>query len=292
MSWRIPYIDKVAKEASSSFQNPGAIFLLIRGVYLYYILKIIFNWRASHALSEVMEYGPITSPLAYVVFLPCEVFYANPTFFLSLGLLLLGVSIWKPNYVVSGFLFWFAFSYYRLHFSVANGSDVVLLVLILLSIGLSAGLVWKKYVGLQRLIFNGTSLLIKIQIAIIYLLSGVDKLYSPAWRSGDAMHYIKSLDYLVNPRFVGLLPDVPWFNLCIGWCVIIFELLFPLLIWNRKTKFWMLSIGVLFHLAIIILLSLIDFGLIMIISYLIFLTDADWARIGVGQSKRSTPVLS
>jgi hypothetical protein len=168
----------------------------------------------------------------------------------------------------------------------------VLVTWVILSIGLSYYPEWKKWEGFQMLLFNGSSLLIKVQLAIIYLLSGIDKLYSPAWRNGDAIQYMVSLDYLFNPKLVGIFPSHPWLNFILSWMVILFEMLFPVFIWKNRFRLWMLLIGTLFHLIIIILLSLVDFGLIMLISYIIFLTDADLTRFGFTKFGKSKPVLS
>jgi hypothetical protein len=135
------------------------------------------------------------------------------------------------------------------------------------------------------LVFNVSSFTIKIQVAIIYLLSGVDKLYSDAWRSGTAIEYMVSLDYLFNPRLEGIFPSIPWLNFLIAWMVILFEVGFAVLIWTKKFRLGLLTAGVLFHLAIIIVLSLVDFGLIMIISYLIFISDDDLKKFTSSKNK-------
>ena len=155
----------------------------------------------------------------------------------------------------------------------------MLVTLTLLVTGLSIFPRWKRWSGFQMLLFNGTSFLIKIQIAIIYLLSGVDKLYSSAWRSGEAIQYMMSLDYLFNPSLTGVFPTISWLSYSVGWLVILFEILFPVLVWTTRFRIWILGAGVLFHMAIIVVLSLIDFGLIMIVTYLIFLKDEDFKKL-------------
>jgi hypothetical protein len=289
---RIHHIDQIAVESSSCFLNPITRLFFIRAVYLYFFIKIILTWEASILIEHVIQFEPIKSPIILLFFLPEEIFNWNPDVFLLIGLLLTIINSWKPNYSLSALIFWYAANYFRLHYPIINGADIVLVLLLFISIGLSIYPVWKKWIGFQRLVFNGASLLIKLQIAIIYLLSGVDKLYSSGWRDGDAIHYMLSLEYLMNPRLTGLIPDMPWLNFIVSWGVIAFEILFPFLIWNQKTRLWMLLIGTLFHIGISIVLSLVDFGLIMIISYLIFLKDDDLNRIGMKKLFIPTPALS
>ncbi len=292
MSWRIPYIDQIGEKASSTFQNQNVYLVFTRAVYLYFIFKIILDWKASLLLGKVIVFEPITSPIIYLFFLPGEIFISNPIVFLLIGVFLLVINFPRPNYFISALLFWYSVNYFRVHYAIINGSDIVLITFMFLVIGLSIYPVWKRWVGFQRLVFNGASLVLKIQIAIIYLLSGVDKLYAQAWRNGEAIHYMLSIDYLMNPHLAGIFPDVPWLNFSIAWCVISFEILFPFLIWYKKTRLWMLAIGTLFHIGISILLSLVDFGMIMIISYIIFLRDDDLDRIGMKKFFKTTPALS
>jgi hypothetical protein len=54
-----------------------------------------------------------------------------------------------------------------------------------------------------------------------------------------------------------------------------FELLF-VLVWFRPLRVPILITGVLFHLGIWIVMSLPDFALVMMVSYLVFLTDKDY----------------
>jgi hypothetical protein len=266
--------------------------LFVKTLLLYLILKIILSWKASLVIAHVITFDPIDSVLIRLIFIPDLIFSKSPELFLGIGIALSIINVFRPNYILSGLLFWYLVNYFRIHYALVNGADIVLVTLFFLSIGLSIYPRWKRWEGLQMLLFNGSSLMIKIQIAIIYLVSGVDKLYSPGWRNGDAIHYMFSLDYLMNPKLTGVIPDVPLLNFIVSWCVISFEILFPFLIWNRKTKLWMLAIGTLFHIAISVMLSLVDFGLIMIISYIIFLKDEELKHLVFWRHSKSTPALS
>lgn len=288
MKFTFVNIDSLANEYSASFKNEHAHLIFIRGLYLYFIIKILLSWDTSRLLEQIIHLPSLESPLLQLIFLPGTLFNYSPFFFLAMGILLAASNFWRPNYILSILIFWYSLNYYRLHYALANGSDVVMVTLLFLSIGLSIYPIWNRWTGMQMLVSNGAGFIIKIQIALIYLLSGVDKLYSPAWRSGEAIHYMLSLDYMVNPHLTDIIPDAAALNFFIAWAVILFELCFPILIWKSNYRNWLLVIGALFHLAIIIVLSLIDFGLIMIISYLIFLTDKDFIRIGFGKRFETT----
>lgn len=275
----LDHINSLAEKNSSVFFDLQTRMLFIRAVLLYFMVKIILAWQASLVIEKITTLPYIKSIPLRILFLPGILFEQHPELFLIIGISICCISIWKPNLVSTILLFWYALNYYRVHFALAYGADIVLVSLIFLSIGLSVYPFWKQRAGFQKLLFNGTSFIIKIQIAIIYLLSGVDKLYAPAWRSGEAIRYMTSLDYLFNPGLVGAFPTTPWLNFILSWVVILFEILFPILIWNNRFRLWLLALGTVFHLAIVLLLSLIDFGFIMIISYIIFLQDSDLKKI-------------
>jgi hypothetical protein len=49
-----------------------------------------------------------------------------------------------------------------------------------------------------------------------------------------------------------------------------YQLLFPVLVWIKKIKKMFLLLGILMHLYIAFVMGLVEFGSVMIISYIIF----------------------
>src|SRR5262249_34667257 len=120
--------------------------------------------------------------------------------------------------------------------------------------------------------------LCQLQVAAIYLKSGVDKIMSSAWRSGEVFHFMAQIDESLNPFFIPLLNN-SIVNGFLAWATILFELAFPVLVWFRRTRNTALLAGIVFHLLIGWMHDLTDFALVMIVSYLIFLKDADYERL-------------
>jgi len=185
----------------------------------------------------------------------------------------------RSNYIVNMLFFWLTFNLYVINLSVSNGSDVVLFMLSLWCIPLVQSPHFKseRWDVIQKVIHNLALLFCQLQVVYIYFVSGMDKVLSDTWRSGEAFAYIRHLEVLYNP----LLPDFfesGFWNITFSWSTILFELLFVILVWNNKMRLPMLAIGVIFNLFIWIVLSLPDFALIMIVSFLIFLKDSDYDR--------------
>jgi len=112
----------------------------------------------------------------------------------------------------------------------------------------------------------------QMQIAFMYLISGWDKLISEEWRSGEAMFNLLHVDFYAVPWLRDTLGNADnSILIVVSWMVILFELLFPVLIWFNQTRTIILTTGILFHLFIALFLSLPDFGLTMIWCYVLFL---------------------
>jgi hypothetical protein len=100
------------------------------------------------------------------------------------------------------------------------------------------------------------------------VLSGFDKVTSSAWRNGEAVHSIIHLEYFTHPSFYILTGDT--FFIVVAWFVILFELFFPVIIWFKRLRICALVVGILFHIGIIFVLNLPDFGIVMILTYSLF----------------------
>lgn len=177
----------------------------------------------------------------------------------------------RINYISSILIFASSFSISRSLYIFINGSDLVLNLFLFLSIFLSVAPRFKKplLTESQLEIKNFFFLFCRIQLALIYLLSGFDKVTSNAWRSGDAIFSIINLDFFFNPFISIFLTKAGC--LVIAWSTILFELSFAFLIWIKKFRPALLSLGAIFHVGIAFFLSLPDFGIVMILLYSLFI---------------------
>lgn len=262
-------------------QNTWAIAVFCKALVVFVIVKIIVVWSVSLSINDLHIFIPSPSLLIRILFSPAGWASDHLSFFYSLSLLFLGFALFiRWNSFIGVLFFLLVLNLYRVNVSIANGADYVLLMLAFWAIGMGLG--WpsvksKKMNIVLILIFNVSVLLCQLQIVFIYLISGWDKLMSEVWRSGDAMSYIYHLDFLYNGNF--RLPESHFINRMLSWLTIVFELAFVILIWFNRTRLMVLGIGLVFHLIIWFMLSLPDFALIMMISYLVFLKDEDYQYI-------------
>lgn len=116
--------------------------------------------------------------------------------------------------------------------------------------------------------------LAQIQICIIYAYTGFEKLKGGSWWDGTALWTV-----LANPQFTAydmkFLSHIPWIFPVLTFLTIIFEVYFPAMVLNpRFKKYWLIA-GIFFHLMIGLLLGLMTFSLVMLSTYVLFLSAED-----------------
>lgn len=275
-----PFAGKISVALTADLYHAWVVRIFCKALYVFLSLKIIFSWPIWVLL---VKYHPLHNPHSIfksILFLPARWAQIHLDLFCWSSLLFVILSVFiRLNYFSSIIIFWIAVNVYKINFAVANGSDLVLIMLLVFAIPMSYYPTAHKpfWKWLQLLTSNIAAILCQVQIVLIYLVSGWDKLLSEAWRSGEAIQNIAGLDYLFNPNLAATASLNQTINFCLAWIVILVELSFPVLVWFTRTRLFILCIGTIFHVIIWISLSLPDFGLIMIISYFIFLKEKDFS---------------
>jgi hypothetical protein len=126
---------------------------------------------------------------------------------------------------------------------------------------------------------NTAVLLCGYQVILIYVNSGIYKLMGKEWLDGSALYYAFTLDVF---RVFPLLSDIAWHVtplVVVGsWISIWVQLLFPLLLLWRPTRYAALVVLMGMHFGIALFLGLWPFSLAMIALDLVFIRDASWQR--------------
>lgn len=88
-----------------------------------------------------------------------------------------------------------------------------------------------------------------IQVILSYFISGQVKIVNPEWRSGQALRDVFHFSaYPVSERLRGL-ADRPRLLWGMSWSVMLFEVLFPLSLFDSRILIGALVVAALFHLA-------------------------------------------
>lgn len=266
--WLIDKIDTIIKQVLLEDYLKALFF---KALYLFVLIKLWVSWST---LESIVEFVPTReySLVGLVLHAPLHLLnFGVSAFVVVFSLILLSSLLVRINYISAFLIFWFSVCLSKFLFPVLNGADLVLNLFLLIGLVTPTFpvLKWRGLEEYQKVVSAFGVLFIKLEIALIYFLSGYDKLITASWRNGNAIFSVANLDYFSNPNFSMQLSGLS--ALVVAWIVILFEISFAFFIWFKKFRNYWLIAGVVFHLAIIVFMGLLDFGLIMIISYLIFL---------------------
>ena len=165
------------------------------------------------------------------------------------------------------FLLWFTISnlHHRVYFSLTGG-DVLAEQLLFLLIFVSNK---KQPAYFEKILHNTASLGLILQVVFVYLFSAWYKWLDPSWLSGEAIGFVAQLPAYSN--YVGSwILSFPLVYIPLTYSILIFQTLFPLFIFFRRTKLLWIWIGIFIHLGIAVFMVLYFFSSIMIICYLLF----------------------
>ncbi len=118
---------------------------------------------------------------------------------------------------------------------------------------------------------------IQIQLCVIYMFSGLEKLKGSSWWEGTAIWEALSFYDFTLFDFSFLL-SVPLLSGVLVVFTVLFEIYFPVLIWVPKLRKVLLILGLLFHLGIGLSLNIYFFSLIMLSAYILFIPSESLRR--------------
>lgn len=116
--------------------------------------------------------------------------------------------------------------------------------------------------------YNIGVLFIVIQMYVSYFFTGYNKLKSSSWNRGKGLILVMNNDLFGNRTIQKFLIDRGRvFNIILCWGIILFQLLFPLFASMQWSMYYILIIGVIFHLSLAVISNLNDFFWIYISAY-------------------------
>jgi hypothetical protein len=117
--------------------------------------------------------------------------------------------------------------------------------------------------------------IIRMQILLAYLATGLHKLTGTHWPDGTAMGIVAT-DTAFGPSWLG---DMPLLAQLITWAVLLFQLTFPIAVWSGHTRILWMLFGCIFHLGTALWMDIPDMALAFIVAYTIWLSPDDVERL-------------
>jgi hypothetical protein len=119
--------------------------------------------------------------------------------------------------------------------------------------------------------------MIQFQLALLYFVSFCWKLKGTAWIDGTALYYVYHLDEMQRfpvPQFLLR----PWIFKIGSWAAMALEFSLGVLIWIRKLRYYLLAMGLLFHLTLEYSLNVPMFEWDVLSAYVLFIDAKDLTR--------------
>lgn len=174
---------------------------------------------------------------------------------------------------------WFAFSL-DVAISIPEGGDQVnhnltfLIVVICILDGrgngwsLNPGAIsmWNEKASLYKWAVSFSLVAIQVQISIIYLHAALGKVAVREWQEGSAFYYIINGQFGLPRIFdsIGAVFSAPVLTVGVSWGVIALELILGIaVLLPNRIRISIITLGVLFHIGIIVAMGLWSFGLAM-----------------------------
>jgi sporulation delaying protein B len=243
----------------------------------------LFVWRGAVAAtncSGLTAFGP---------FCLAPTDWLDVARWLAVGALFLVASGWHPRW--TGLIHWWvSWGFYWSAQGISDAGDKItaIIALFLIPITLTDPRRWhwqnlrrnsdsREY---SRLVFLASLLLIRVQVAVVYLEAVLGKMGVPVWRNGTALYYILQDPTFGAPRW--LMPIVkvllmsPFSVSLFTWGTLVVEsfLFFGFLLPSRYRSF-LLVVGIVLHLTMGLVMGVLSFGVAMAGALILYLRSPE-----------------
>ena len=274
------YTDRLQQKNYKSFY----LSFLRVAISIWLLKEVVINWPAMDIL-----YGPSTFvtlksnlisriPGGGLTLVRTYYLWVIVTYIIVILLNILGIGRW----VTALLLFLMVDFLEKMNTSFVNGGDKMVRLILLYMIFANSYQYFVLYKNkkeisekgeLKNLISNLAAVSIMLQLCIAYFGSGIAKINDTFWLNGEATYYALSMERFVGTPLNKYIVQQKWIDYITNYGTIVFELLFPLLIWVKKMRKPLLAAGIIFHLCIYIFMMIYGFEIVFILIYGLFLPN-------------------
>jgi predicted DCC family thiol-disulfide oxidoreductase YuxK len=112
--------------------------------------------------------------------------------------------------------------------------------------------------------------LMQIQMAMLFLYSGAEKVRGDDWWNGDAIWMVFTTNEFYNRFVLDLFASQYWLVNIATYSTILIELSYPFLIWQRRTRPYLLVAAIFLHLQFATFMGMPYFSFVMIMGHMSF----------------------
>ena len=248
------------------FRNVLYLFLLYKVFVYLFQFKALFS-EERFIYHQVKHINPIVD----------SVFFLNNHYSVLLAFVFIFsvaacsiIGLLKNSNYISSIILWFlVMNLTSFLYPTLTAGDYLLNQLLFFNIffipQVSKNLLWND---IKTALHNTALLAIKLQVCLAYFLAGYYKVIDDSWTSGEAIYHTFQIPEFSN----SLLVSIPYsITLVLTYVTIAYQLSFAFLVWFRPCKIYLFSFGIMQHLLIAFGMGLFQFGMVMIICYILFL---------------------
>jgi predicted DCC family thiol-disulfide oxidoreductase YuxK len=122
--------------------------------------------------------------------------------------------------------------------------------------------------------------LMQIQMAVFFFYSGIAKLRGEDWWNGDALWVVFTNGEHHSRVLLDLLASHYWISNVGSYATVVIEIAFPFLIWQRRTRPYLLAAAIFLHAQFAVLMGLFYFSFVMVMGHMSFVRPEWFARLG------------
>jgi predicted DCC family thiol-disulfide oxidoreductase YuxK len=128
--------------------------------------------------------------------------------------------------------------------------------------------------------------LMQIQMAVLFLCSGVEKIRGDDWWNGDAIWMVFTTNEFYNRIALDLLASQYWLVNIATYGTILIELAYPFLIWQQRTRPYLLAAAIFLHLQFATFMGMPYFSFVMIMGHMSFVRPEWLTRPGAAWKRK------
>lgn len=122
--------------------------------------------------------------------------------------------------------------------------------------------------------------LMQIQMAVLFFFSAIEKVKGDEWWNGDAIWQLFATNEYYNGFFLDLFARQYWMVNVATYSTILIEIAFPFLIWQRRTRPYLLAGAFFLHVQFAFFMGLFYFSLVMMMGHMSFVRPEWLTRLG------------
>lgn len=122
--------------------------------------------------------------------------------------------------------------------------------------------------------------LMQIQMALLFFYSAISKLGGDDWWNGDAIWFVFTTDEHYSPLLLRLFASHYWLVNVATYGTILIEIAFTFLIWQERTRPYLLAAALFLHAQFAILMGLFYFSFVMMMGHMSFVRPQWLRRLG------------